>query len=325
MTTLLLGPSGLDDLLFLLPAWDALHEAGRLSPDTRILLPDALHSVAPLLPGGPKPISPAPRMSDRVGTLAAAGADEAWILAEGWLPRLLAWRAEIPRRIGYGGLLSRRLLTDPVPVPSRRVLSVRHRSERFRELLEAHGVELPESWIPRVDVSEELRRAGLERLQRAHVDPSEEELVGLVPGNAHPNHRWPWQRYALLAQTLRRERSSLRFVLLAGAHDDLWPSVRVHEETARRNPLVGPDLDWAQTAGVLPHLRFVVGADGDLLQLAAACGVPTVAMFGPTAVVRRMPRGAGHRIVESPGNSLRRLDLKTVLETCRRRIDEFDG
>lgn len=317
VSPLLLAPSGLAELTFLLPTLEALAASERISGHGTILLPESLHGLAPILPGSPRPLASSSHLSQGVETLRHGGFDEAWALTDEWLPILLATLAGVPRRIGYGGVVRSLLLTHAAPRPSRRVCRRRHRSERFRELLEAFGIAEPRSWIPRLEISEALRSQGLERLRRAHVEPSEETLVGLVVGGPDPNQRWPWQRYATLAQTLRREQPALRFVLLAGARDDLWPSVRVHEETARRNPLVGPDLEPAELAGVMRHLRCVVGADGDLLQLAAAVGAPTVALFGPTRPACRAPRGAAHRIVEAPGGSFQRLSLEPVLEAFR--------
>lgn len=315
--TLVLPPSGLADLLFTLPTLEALVAAGRLPRGAGILLHEPLHSLAPLIPGAPRSLPRSPRLSETLQSLTEPDFEEAWLLTEEWLPRVLAARAGIPRRIGYGGLLSSLLLTYPVPRPLRRKRASRHRSEAFRELLEAMGIAPPGSWTPRLEISEGLRRKGLDRLRRAHVMPEEEFLVGLIPGGDDLNQRWPWRRYATLAQTLRRERPVVRFILLAASTDDLWPSVRVHEETARRNPLVGPDLDLSELAGVMCHLRFVVGADGDVLHLAAASGAPTVALFGPTNPERRRPRGKAHQILQAPTGSLRRLAVEPVLEACR--------
>jgi len=41
-------------------------------------------------------------------------------------------------------------------------------------------------------------------------------------------------------------------------------------------------LNWAQLAGVLGKARVFIGPDTSVTHLAAACGVPTVALFGPT-------------------------------------------
>jgi ADP-heptose:LPS heptosyltransferase len=123
-----------------------------------------------------------------------------------------------------------------------------------------------------------------------------------------------------LIQALRREVPRVRFVLAAG-REDLWPAVRIHEETARHTPLLGPDLDAATLAAVLAHCRLVVGGDADLLQLAAASGAPTVALFGPSAPERRAPRGPGHRWIVAPRGDLRRLTAAAVAEACRQSLE----
>lgn len=316
MTTWVPLPPRLDGFLFALPALAALARSGR--------------TLAVEVPPGLDPLAELAGVS--VATAPVAGADEAVCLAGGPPGLAAAWRAAaagIPQRWGYGGLVSSLFLTHPVSRPSRASRRGRHAAQDARELLAAMEVAPPPSWTPRLEPTEALRQAGLERLRRAHLDPDAETLVGLIPagfvgGRGRPpsrKHVWPWPRYVELAQRLRRERPRVRMVLLAG-HEDLWPAVRIHEETARHHPLVGPDLDLAGLLGVLPHLSFVLGADSDLLQLAAAAGRPTVALFGPTSPHRRVPRGDDHRRLVAAGRDLRRLPLEPVLEACLRAGDD---
>lgn len=306
-------PPRVDAFLFALPALTALARSGRT---LAVEVPPALDPLAEL-------------QGWAVATAPAAGAGEAVLLAGGPPGLAAAWRAGaagIPRRWGYGGPVSSLLLTHPVPRPPRASRRGRHGAQNARELLAAMEVPPPPSWTPRLEPTEALREAGLERLRRAHLDPDEETLVGLIPAGflgegrrpARPpgrKHVWPWPRYVELARRLRRERPRVRLVLLAG-REDLWPAVRIHEETARHHPLVGPDLELPGLVGVLPHLSFVLGADSDLLQLAAAAGRPTVALFGPTSPHRRAPRGDDHRRLVAAGRDLRRLPVEPVLEAC---------
>ena len=317
MTTWVPLPPRLDAFLFALPALSALARSGRT---LAVEVPPAFDPLAGLA-------------GVSAATAEAAGAEEAVCVTLGPPGLAAAWRAAaagIPRRWGYGGLVSSLFLTHPVPRPPRASRRGRHAAQDARELLAAMEVAPPPSWTPRLEPTEALRQAGLERLRRAHLDPDGETLAGLIPagfvgdgratgpqGGRPPSrkHAWPWPRYVELAQRLRRERPRVRLVLLAG-REDLWPAVRIHEETARHHPLVGPDLEPAGLLGVLPHLSFVLGADSDLLQLAAAAGRPTVALFGPGPRDRRSPRGAEHRRLAAPGRDLRRLPVGPVLEAC---------
>ena len=64
-----------------------------------------------------------------------------------------------------------------------------------------------------------------------------------------------------------------------------------------------------QTAALMERAAAVVTVDSAPLHLAAALGVATVALFGPTDPARVAPRGPRHRVV--------RLDLECL--ACYRR------
>jgi len=321
-STLLALPRRLDELVFALPAVTALAGSGRRM--TAWAAPP-LAPLAARLPGVEAVID---------GELPGLGGwGEAVLLTAERGTAWTLWRAGIPLRWGYGGRawggpLRRALLAPAVPGPSRRSLGERHASEDFRELLAVLGLELPSGAAPRLPIADDLVAAAEERLARAHLDPRGRPRVGLIPGgrlgeeggrrgrrHEDPAGRWPWQSFAELLQRLRRRTNGLSGVLLAG-REDLWPAVRIHEETARLHPLIGPDLDAAGLAGLLARLDLVVAADSELLQLAAATGVATLALFGPTDPRRRAPRGSQHRRLIASGGDLRELAVGEVLAVC---------
>lgn len=322
---LLLLPDRLDELVFALPAIGALAASGRRLAG---LVTPPLRPLAALLPGVGEVIPAQGTPGEVAARLRAGRFAEAVLLAEGLAPARWARQAGIPRRWGYGGWLRSRLLAPPVPRPPSTRTAGRHRCEDHRELLAALEVAAPESWTPHLAIPEALLRAAEERLGRGGVAAGEGAVVGLVPGGSlgtpagrpprrrrDPTARWPWPAFAELARALRRASPGLRCVLVAG-REDLWPAVRIHEETARFVPLIGPDLDAAGLAGLLARLHLVVAADSELLHLGAAAGTPTVALFGPTDPRRRAPRGPEHRILPGPRGDLRRLPVEPVLEAC---------
>jgi heptosyltransferase-2 len=169
--------------------------------------------------------------------------------------------------------------------------------EDFRELLAAMGVPPPASWVPRLELSEELLRGGRERLLRAHIAPEDGPLVALFPGAEFGSaKRWPWRRFAELARALRREVPGCRVVIIAGPAE-VWLAVRVHEESGHVPPVIGPDLDLAGLAGVLAYCDAMVTNDSGPMHLAAALEVPCVALFGPTDARRTAPAGDGHAVL----------------------------
>ena len=61
------------------------------------------------------------------------------------------------------------------------------------------------------------------------------------------------------------------------------------------------EADWPQMAGLLYRARLYVGLDTAAMHLAAACGCPVVALFGPSLEDHWHPWRVPYRIVTSPG------------------------
>jgi ADP-heptose:LPS heptosyltransferase len=99
-----------------------------------------------------------------------------------------------------------------------------------------------------------------------------------------------------VARDLRRARPDIRVALIAGPKE-LWLAVRIHEETGKIHPVIGPDLDLADLAAVLDHLDLLVTNDSGPMHLAASLGVPCVALFGPTNPSRTRPVGPDNEVL----------------------------
>lgn len=59
-------------------------------------------------------------------------------------------------------------------------------------------------------------------------------------------------------------------------------------------------LSLAQTADLLRRAKLFVGPDTAVTHLAAACGIPTVALFGPSNPVKWGPWPSGRDVIDSP-------------------------
>jgi len=210
-----------------------------------------------------------------------------------WLP----YQAGIPWRWGYRGGWRAPLLRPPVPRPrDLRGRGRRPQIEDYRELLDGLSVEPPASWVPRLPRDPALLAVGAERLQRAKLG-DDGPLIGLFAGAEWgPSKRWPWRRFADLATALRRQVPGVSIVILAGPKE-VWTAVRIHEESGKIHPVIGPDLDLRGLAALLARLDLLVTNDSGPMHLAAAFGVRCVALFGPTDPRRTAPAGDGHRVL----------------------------
>ncbi|HXT51161.1 MAG TPA: lipopolysaccharide heptosyltransferase II [Thermoanaerobaculia bacterium] len=292
--TLLVMPNWVGDCVMALPVVEALAAA-----DRRVVTLAKRH-LTPLLRLAPAIGETLERGADDAETIArlrGARCDEAVVLPNSIRSAWLPYQARIPWRWGYRGGWRAPLLRAPVERP--RDLRGRERRpqiEDYRELLDALSVPPPASWVPRLPRNEALLATGAERLQRARV-AGDGPLIGLFAGAEWgPSKRWPWRRFADLATALRRQVPGARIVILAGPKE-VWTAVRIHEESGKLHPVIGPDLDLAGLAAVLAHFDLLVTNDSGPMHLAAALGVRCVALFGPTDPRRTAPAGEGHRVL----------------------------
>lgn len=287
--TLVVVPNWVGDLVMAEPVLRALAASGR---ELALLAKRPLHPLAALLPGV---VATVAREEDdaTVAALASSGYREAVILPNSLRSARLVARAGIERRFGYRGDFRSPWLAPAVPRPRGK----RPQVEDYRELLAAMGVAPPADWVPRLELPAELVERGRERLARAHLVDRDGPLVGLFPGAEWgPSKRWPWRRFADLATELRPRLPGIRQMIVVGPKE-IWLGVRVHEESGKLHPMIGPDLDLAGLAAVLGQLDLLVTNDSGPMHLAAALGVPTVALFGPTDRRRTAPAGPGHTVL----------------------------
>ena len=290
--SLVVMPNWVGDCVMALPVLEALAASGR---NLTLLGKAHLEPLLRLSPAVQNWISRSSADQDTVDDLAAAECHEAIILPNSLRSAMLTARAGIRYRWGYRGNLRAPLLSAPVPRPKGK----RPQVEDYRELLDALEAPCPKDWIPRLALPNQLRQAGSKRLQSAEIDSSEPIVGHFFGAEFGPSKRWPADRFVELTRQLRRQHSTLRQVLIGGPAET-WLGVRIHEESGKIHPLVGPDLDLAGLAGVLSHLDVLVTNDSGPMHLAAALGVPCIALFGPTDPRRTAPAGECHKVLHSP-------------------------
>ena len=287
--TVVVAPNWVGDTVMALPVLEALAAAGRRPA---VL---ARPHLGPLLELCPAVAAVVERDADDGATVEALsrhGFAEAVLLPNSFRSAWLTHRAGIPKRWGYRGNWRSPLLEPAVRRPSRRGPQIAD----YGELLSAMEVAPPADWVPRLPLSAADHAAGSDLVERTGL-AADGPLIGLFPGAEFgPSKQWPWRRFADLAQELRRRMPAARILILVGPKE-AWLGVRVHEESGHVHPLAGPDLDLGRLAALLGSLDALVTNDSGPMHLAAAVGVPCVALFGPTDPRRTAPAGAGHRVL----------------------------
>lgn len=123
--------------------------------------------------------------------------------------------------------------------------------------------------------------------------------VALGPAARHATKRWPALHFALLAERIAEARPDAEFLLVGGPED---------RRSLAEVRFARPRLRWCRVDvaregvdGLARHVAragIFVGVDSGPAHLAAASGVSTVVLFGPTSMRRWGPLGPRHRVVD---------------------------
>lgn len=209
---------------------------------------------------------------------------------------VLGWVSGAPLRIGFanGREGSPWFYTQRVPVPSpalhavdRYLLAAQHLGAQ-PEQPDSRAFPLPrdpqaESWVAALLQSEGVQ-AGT-------------ALAAVNPSARWATKRWPAESFAAVADHLQ-EKGGARVVLIGGQADRLAGEEVIRRMRTRPIDLVGKTT-VKELIALLRPLRVLITNDSGPMHLAAALGVPVVAVFGPTDPGRTGPYGPGHTVLRS--------------------------
>lgn len=285
-------PNWLGDTVMALPALAGLRSA---RPDALVI---AVGPWAPLLRGQAVAdvLLDYPRAGHerrKVGVaLRAMRPDAAVLLPNSFESALAArrWGARI--RLGYDTDMRRPLLTHVLDLPSPR----RHQGEEYAGILQAAGIPV-ESERPQWRLGHDgPADAGVTTLLAEAGCAGAGPLVGLHLGAAFGASKlWPPASYAELVGRLAERGLE---PLLIGSPADTAVAEAVSALAGK--PIastVGRDRPEL-LPGLLARLGCLVSSDTGVAHLAAALGVPTVTLFGPTDPRLTAPRGRWGRSIE---------------------------
>ncbi|HXX32917.1 MAG TPA: glycosyltransferase family 9 protein [Thermodesulfobacteriota bacterium] len=144
--------------------------------------------------------------------------------------------------------------------------------------------------IPKLYLKEEDREWARGFWKSKGVTPEErQKIIILHPGSGSKKKVWPLDRFINLAHVFQHHLGSRILIILGPAEG---PEVEKAFEGMRPfAPVLAKGLTLLQLASVMEGCRFFVGNDSGISHLAAAIGLPTVAVFGPTDEEVWSPRG----------------------------------
>jgi heptosyltransferase-2 len=226
------------------------------------------------------------------GMLREAKFDLAVLFPNAFRAAAIVWAARIPERWGYAHDGRGLLLTKPVP-PAPRPFG-RHQAYYYLDLLRHLGVETgqPDTHL---NLTEPMRAKATELL-RNHNGYRGQAVVGIHPGATNSGaKRWIPERYAEVGDRLAASHNA-RIVVLGGpGEQSIAEEIRAHLKTPSVN--FAGKTSLGELMGLVGSLSILISNDSGPMHLAAALGVPTVAVFGPTDERETGPLGPKSRVV----------------------------
>lgn len=217
--------------------------------------------------------------------------DAAVLLPNSFASAAAAYAAGIPERWGYATDGRGPLLTRKARVPAQ----VRGRSQVYYYRAMLAGIGLTVSASP--DVRLGAPEAWTERAAELLGAPG--PWIGLNPGAFFGSaKRWVPARYAAAGERLARE-TGAKIAIVGGALERPLGDAIASAMKVPARVLCG-ETTLGELLGVLSRLRLLLTNDSGPMHVAAALGVPVVAVFGPTDWRETGPVGSRQRLVREP-------------------------
>ena len=203
---------------------------------------------------------------------------------------LVPWWAGIPQRVGYLGEARWGLLTERLPNPKKHE---RPPMVAFYAALSGDVAVTQDKpiLVPDVDAdSAALSVLGLDR----------QGYWAMAPGAEYgPAKRWPAEHFAALVQTVFQKTGQP--VVLLGSSKDSAVCETISRLANADSPGACRDLSGKtrldQAFSVIGNARAMVSNDSGLMHIAAAFGVPQVALFGSSSPLHTPPLSDAAQII----------------------------
>ncbi len=203
--------------------------------------------------------------------------------------------AGIPNRYGYATDGRSLLLTHRVPLTPK--IRRKHQVEYYLELLKPLNMPV-EPAAPTLRTIPGEDAAAAEHLRAFGVKP-DRVVIGLNPGSVYGSaKRWLPERFAQVADRLAAEHEACVLIFGGKGEEELGTTIA--------GMMTAPTIVFSgrttvrQLMALIKRCRLFITNDTGPMHIAAAFGVPLVAIFGPTNPATTAPYGPGHELVRHP-------------------------
>lgn len=202
----------------------------------------------------------------------------AYVCPNSFKSALLPWLAGIPRRTGYQGESRFVLLNQRIPNPSKH-----SRAAMVAHYLALAQADTDNTLQPKLDLSLDVLKNSL-----LHFDLKLGAYAVFAPGAEFgPAKRWPAAHFADIGA-----RTDLAVVLLGSAKEsEVCQDIakRINQERPKGAFSLAGLTDLTQAMALIASSQAMLSNDSGLMHVAAALGVPQVAVFGSSSPMHTPP------------------------------------
>ncbi len=204
--------------------------------------------------------------------------ERAYIAPNSWKSALLPWMAGIPVRVGYHGEARYGLLNQRLPKPDKG-----HRGAMVAHYLALAQAEADPTWQPKLDLPLAVLKNTL-----LHFDLKLGAYAVFAPGAEYgPAKRWPVAYFADMGV-----RIGLPVVVLGSPKESVMCediADQINRLAPRRARSLAGLTDLQQAMALIASAQVMLSNDSGLMHVAAALGVPQVAVFGSSSPLHTPP------------------------------------
>lgn len=223
----------------------------------------------------------------------AFGFDLALLLPNSFESALMMFLARVPLRVGYATDGRTWMLTNSISPPT----DSRHQVYYYLDLVKALQAGTDRPSIEIEATGEE--RANARNLLHEEGIPHADRFLVLNPGAAYGSaKRWHEDRFAEVADILAKEMGLN--VALIGSESERPIAEQIRDRMKSRPAVLSGKTSMETLIGVLAESSLMITNDSGPMHIAAALGVPTVAVFGSTDERVTAPFGPRTRVVKNP-------------------------
>ena len=192
----------------------------------------------------------------------------------------VVWRAKIPERIGYSRDARGLLLTRAIAVPKAGEI-LAHESYYYLELLRRAGWldELPKVEQISMKLNPEMAARAEARIRESGARGG--TRIALAPGASYGSAKcWLPERFAAVADALVDEFGA--DVILFGTSSEIEICRQIAERMRHRPVNFAGQTSMKELPALFSRCQLFLGNDSGAMHVAAAVGLPVVAVFGST-------------------------------------------